>query len=52
MAALFFTRGLDYDKEIILIGGNHHLVAFASDSEESEVVRWVKIPDEVAGLSR
>ena len=49
---LIFTWGLDDDKEIILIGGDHHLVLFASDTQESEVIGGVKITYEISCLSR
>lgn len=49
---LFLPRCLDDDKEVILIGGYHHFVLPASDTQEGEVVRGVKVTHEVAGLSR
>mmetsp|Transcript_9192 Transcript_9192/g.12532 ORF Transcript_9192/g.12532 Transcript_9192/m.12532 type:complete len:83 (-) Transcript_9192:73-321(-) len=39
---------LDDDKVVVLIGGDHHVVDFASDTEEGEVVLGVEVADETA----
>ena len=38
---LFWT--LDYNEEVILVRGNHHIVLLARDAQESQVVLRVQV---------
>ena len=49
---LFFARCLYDDKEVVLIGCNHHLVLSAGDTQEGEVIWGVQVTDQVPRLSR
>ena len=41
-----------YDKEVVLVRSNHHLVFFALNSQESQIIRWLEITHKVPRLIR
>ena len=41
-----------YDKEVVLVWSNHHLVFFALNSQESQIIRRLEITHKVPRLIR
>ena len=41
-----------YDKEVVLVRSNHHLVFFALNSQESQIIRRLEITHKVPRLIR
>ena len=40
---LFWT--LDYNEEVVLVRGNHHVVLLAGDTQEGQVILRVQVAD-------
>ena len=39
---------LDNNQEVVAVWGDHHVVNFARDSQESQIVLWVQIAHQTA----
>lgn len=48
--SLFFAWCLYNDQEVVFVGGDHHFVLSAGDTQEGQIVRGVQITHEVPRL--